>query len=113
VLLEDGVELKAVTAVDDHSRFCLAVGRVERATCRPVCRVFARTLAQFGAPEAVLTDNGKVRGQAPRREIVDVHVTDRLLEVWSGNELIRTLLRASGGEIRKKRAERMTARPPS
>ncbi len=38
--------------------------------------------------------------------IVDVHVTDRLLEVWLGNELIKTVLRASGGEVRKKRAER-------
>jgi transposase len=37
VLLEDGVELKAVTAIDDHSRFCLAAGLVERATSRPVC----------------------------------------------------------------------------
>src|SRR5688572_28787633 len=43
-------------------------------------------------------------------EIVDVHVTDRLLEVWAGNELIKTLVRTSGGEIRKKRAERRTAR---
>ena len=43
-------------------------------------------------------------------EIVDVHVTDRLLEVWLGNELIKTLVRTSGGgEIRKKRAE--TNRP--
>jgi transposase InsO family protein len=60
VLLEDGGELKAVTAIDDHSRFCLAVGLVERATSRPVCGVFARALGEFGAPEAVLTDNGKV-----------------------------------------------------
>jgi hypothetical protein len=46
-------------------------------------------------------------------EIVDVHVTDRLLEVWLGNELIKTLVRTSGGgEVRKKRAER-TARTPS
>ena len=45
-------------------------------------------------------------------ELVDVHVTDRLLEVWSGNDLIKTLVRTSGGgEIRKKRAER-TARSP-
>jgi transposase InsO family protein len=244
VLLEDGTDLKAVTAVDDHSRFCLAVGLVERATSRPVCGVFARILAQFGAPEAVLTDNGKVftgrfasrpmevlfdricrengirhlltaprsptttgkierfhgtlrrelltgatfptlavaqrvidgwiieyntdrphqslgrctpaerfatrapdagppidlTALAQRRtgddwvsrkvasngvisvawqqfsvgkhyggELVDVHVTDRLLEVWLGNELIKTLIRTSGGEIRKKRAER-TAR---
>jgi transposase InsO family protein len=60
VLLEDGAELKAVTAIDDHSRFCLAVGLVERATSRPVCGVFARILEEFGSPEAVLTDNGKV-----------------------------------------------------
>jgi transposase InsO family protein len=46
-------------------------------------------------------------------EIVDVHVTDRLLEVWLGNELIKTLVRTSGGgEVRKKRAKR-TARTPS
>ena len=34
---------------------------------------------------------------------------ERLLEVWAGNDLIKTLIRESGGEIRKKRAER-TAR---
>jgi hypothetical protein len=60
VLLDDGGEVKAVTAIDDHSRFCLAVGLVERASSRPVCGVFARALAEFGAPESVLTDNGKV-----------------------------------------------------
>ena len=36
VLLEDGTEVKAVTAIDDHSRFCLAVGLLERASSRPV-----------------------------------------------------------------------------
>ena len=221
VLLEDGGELKAVTAIDDHSRFCLAVGLVQRATSRPVCGVFARILGVFGAPEAVLTDNGKVFtgrfGSRPmevlfdrlcrengirqlRRELlhgrvfpslavaqqvidswiveyntdrphqalggctpaerfatrvpdggpaldlsaladrrsgddwisrrvaangiisvtsqpfsvgkhhagdlVDVHVGDRLLEVWSGNELIRTIVRTSTKEVRKKRAQR-------
>ena len=35
-----------------------------------------------------------------------VHVTDRLLEVSSGVEPIKTLIRNSRGEIRKKRAER-------
>jgi hypothetical protein len=46
-------------------------------------------------------------------DLVDVHVTDRLLEVWVGNELTKTLVRTSGGgEIRKKRAQR-TARTPS
>ena len=60
VLLTDGRELKAVTGIDDHSRFCIAVGLVERATSRPVCGVFAHALARYGAPEEVLTDNGKV-----------------------------------------------------
>ena len=60
VMLHDGRELKAVTAIDDHSRYCLAVGLVERATSRPVCGVFADLLVRFGVPGEVLTDNGKV-----------------------------------------------------
>jgi len=39
-------------------------------------------------------------------ETVDVHVRDQLLEVWIGNELLKTVLRTSTGEVRKKRAER-------
>jgi len=243
VLLADGSEVKAVTIIDDHSRYALAVGLVPRATSRPVCSVFAAALARFGAPEQVLTDNGKVFtgrfGLRPtevlfdricrengiehlltaprsptttgkierfhgtlRREflreqvfaglpaaqaaidgwlveyntdrphksigdctpaerfatritnpgedrpidlgalagrragddwvtrtvavngiisvawqvisvgahhgglIVDVHVSDRLLEIWHGNELIKTVVRTSKGDIRKKRAQR-------
>ena len=44
--------------------------------------------------------------------VVDVHVGDRLLEVWSRNELIKTVVRTSQKEVRKKRAER-TARTQS
>jgi transposase InsO family protein len=241
VLLDDGQELKAVTAIDDHSRYGLVVGLVERATTRPVCAVFAATLHRYGVPDEVLTDNGKVftgrfhakpvevlfdricrengithRLTAPysptttgkierfhgtlRRElldgqvfptiaaaqaaidtwlveyntdrphqsigrctpaerfatrpddtgpaldlsalhgrrdgddwvarrvasngiicvawqqlsvgkhrageIVDVHVRDRLLEIWSGNELLKTLIRSNDKEIRKKRASK-------
>lgn len=243
VLLTDGRELKAVTGIDDHSRFSVAVGLVEQATSRAVCAVFAQAMRRHGVPEEVLTDNGKVftgryagkpmevlfdricrengirhlltavrsptttgkierfhgtlrreclAGQvfadlptaqavidawvaeyntdrphqaigratpaerfavrpaatAPalpaeltaiedRRcgedwvtrtvaangiisvawqvlsvgkhhggEIVDVHVTDRLLEVWSGNDLVKTAVRTSKGEVRKKRAQR-------
>lgn len=39
-------------------------------------------------------------------EIVDVHVTDRILEVWSGPDLVKTVLRTTKGAIRKKRAQR-------
>ena len=39
-------------------------------------------------------------------EVVDVHATDTLLEVWSGTELIKTVLRTTKGGIRKKRAQK-------
>ncbi|MDT4892339.1 MAG: hypothetical protein QOE97_1374, partial [Pseudonocardiales bacterium] len=35
---------------------------------------------------------------------VDVHVSDDLLQIWSGAELIKTVERSSRGEVRKKRA---------
>ena len=68
ILLADGTEIKAVTGIDDHSRFVVAVGLVPRATSRPVCGVFAAALSRYGAPEQVLTDNGKVfTGRFSRR----------------------------------------------
>ncbi|MFI5876619.1 IS481 family transposase [Streptomyces sp. NPDC051445] len=57
--LADGRELKLVTGVDDHSRFCVIASVVERATGRAVCSAFAAALGVFGCPEEVLTDNGK------------------------------------------------------
>jgi hypothetical protein len=47
---------------------------------------------------------GKHRGG----EVVDIHVRDRLLEVWSGNDLIRSIARDHPGPIRKRRAARPT-----
>jgi transposase InsO family protein len=35
---------------------------------------------------------------------VDVHVGDQLLQIWSGDELIKTVQRTSRGEVRKKKA---------
>ena len=52
-------EAKVVTAVDDHSRFCVIARVVERATGRAVCLALAEALARFGVPEEVNTDNGK------------------------------------------------------
>ncbi|MDF2738933.1 MAG: family transposase [Actinomycetia bacterium] len=60
IWLTDGRELKAVTGIDDHSRFCVMAGLIERATARSVCRVFTQALARYGTPEELLTDNGKV-----------------------------------------------------
>jgi transposase InsO family protein len=60
VLLDDGTDLKIVTGIDDHSRFCVAAGLVARATSRAVCEVFKQAMLTYGVPDEVLTDNGKV-----------------------------------------------------
>ena len=60
VMLDDGTDLKVVTGVDDHSRFCVAAGLVRRATARAVCEVFKASMLRYGVPDEVLTDNGKV-----------------------------------------------------
>jgi transposase InsO family protein len=52
-------EARIVTGVDDHSRFCVIARVVERATGRAICLAFAQALEGYGAPEEVLTDNGK------------------------------------------------------
>src|SRR6266567_70431 len=58
--LADGTEVKIVTGVDDHSRFCVIAMAVMRATARPVCLAFVDAMGVYGVPEEVLTDNGKV-----------------------------------------------------
>jgi len=49
-------------------------------------------------------------GRHRAREMVDVHVRETTLEVWCGNELLKTVARTSKGEVRKKRAERQPKR---
>lgn len=63
-------EVKLISGIDDHSRYCVIASVVERATSRAVCRAFLTALARFGVPEQVLTDNGiqftsKFRPRAP------------------------------------------------
>jgi transposase InsO family protein len=58
--LADGREVKIVTGLDDHSRYCVIARAVLRATARPVCRAFVDAMAVYGVPEEVLTDNGTV-----------------------------------------------------
>lgn len=59
VRLEDGAELSIVTGVDDHSRFCVCAHLTPRATARPVCEALLEALERHGAPQQILTDNGK------------------------------------------------------
>lgn len=60
VMLHDGTECKAITGIDDHSRFCVIAKLVHRATARPVCEALLEALSHHGVPEQILTDNGKV-----------------------------------------------------
>jgi transposase InsO family protein len=60
LFLSDGTECKVVTGVDDHSRFCVCAKVVARATARPVCDALLEALRRYGAPEQILSDNGKV-----------------------------------------------------
>jgi hypothetical protein len=53
-------EVKIVTGVDDHSRYCVIAKAVMRATARPVCQAFLDAMAVYGVPEEVLSDNGTV-----------------------------------------------------
>ena len=73
-LLADGTRAKALTGVDDHSRFCVCAALMPRERTQPVCDAFAAALRTHGVPEQVLTDNGKVFtgrfGHPPDRGVV-------------------------------------------
>jgi transposase InsO family protein len=58
--LADGTEVKAVSGIDDSSRFVVSALLVERATAGPVCAALLAALRRHGVPEQILTDNGKV-----------------------------------------------------
>ena len=48
--LAGGTEVKIVTGVDDHSRFCVITKAVRRATARPVCLAFVEAMRAYGVP---------------------------------------------------------------
>jgi transposase InsO family protein len=58
--LGDGTTAKALTGLDDHSRFCVAARLMHRERTSKVCEGFSVALRQYGVPDQVLTDNGKV-----------------------------------------------------
>jgi hypothetical protein len=59
-LLADGSHAKALTGVDDHSRFCVSARLMPRERTRAVCDGLAVALRAHGVPQQLLTDNGKV-----------------------------------------------------
>ena len=59
-LLADGTTAKALTGVDDHSRYCVSARLMARERTQSVCDGFSSALRTYGVPAQVLTDNGKV-----------------------------------------------------
>jgi hypothetical protein len=59
-LLADGTHAKALTGIDDHSRFCVSARLMPAERTRAVCDALAAALRRYGVPEQILTDNGKV-----------------------------------------------------
>jgi len=57
VRLEDGGELRLVSGLDDHSRYCVSV---KLTPARPVCAALTAAMHLHGVPEQILTDNGKL-----------------------------------------------------
>jgi transposase len=59
-VLADGTKAKALTGIDDHSRFCVSANLMVRESSQKVCAGLTKALETFGVPEQILTDNGKV-----------------------------------------------------
>jgi transposase InsO family protein len=59
-LLADSTTAKALTGVDDHSRFCVSARLMPHERTQLVCDGLSAALRRHGVPEQILTDNGKV-----------------------------------------------------
>jgi transposase InsO family protein len=59
-VLADGTRAKALSGVDDHSRFCISAHLMVRESSQRVCEGLAAALRTWGVPGQILTDNGKV-----------------------------------------------------
>jgi transposase InsO family protein len=59
-LLADGSHAKALTGLDDHSRFCVSARLMPAERTRAVCDGLSWALGAHGCPQQLLTDNGKV-----------------------------------------------------
>ena len=76
-LLADGTSAKALTGIDDHSRFCVSARLMRRERTQLVCDGFLAAMRAHGVPQQVLTDNGKVFTGKYAKPPVDV-LFDRL-----------------------------------
>jgi hypothetical protein len=114
--LADGTSAKALTGIDDHSRMCVCAKLMARERTRAVCDALRGALATYGAPEQILTDNGKVFTGRFNHPVVEV-LFDAICR-QNGIEHLLTQPRSptTTGKIerfhRSLRAEFLSNRPP-
>jgi transposase InsO family protein len=71
-VLADSTRAKALSGVDDHSRFCISAHLMVRETSGNVCQGLAKALSSYGVVTQILTDNGKVFTGRFGRPVVEV-----------------------------------------
>lgn len=114
--LADGTSAKALTGIDDHSRMCVCARLMARERTRAVCDGLRAALHTYGAPEQILTDNGKVFTGRFNHPVVEV-LFDRICREH-GIEHLLTQPRSptTTGKIerfhRSMRAEFLSSTPP-
>jgi hypothetical protein len=59
-LMADGTTAKALTGVDDHSRFCVSAKLMPKERTQAVCDGLSAAMQAHGVPQQILTDNGRV-----------------------------------------------------
>ena len=59
-LIADGSQAKALTGIDDHSRFCVSAKLMPRERTRLICDGLRAAISCYGPPEQLLTDNARV-----------------------------------------------------
>jgi transposase len=74
-LLADGTRAKALTGVDDHSRFCVSATLMPRERTRPVVMRWPAALRAHGVPELAVDAQGDAAG------VVDAVVADPVVGV--------------------------------
>jgi transposase len=87
--LADGSEVKIVTGIDDHSRYCVIAKAVMRATARPVCQAFLDAMAIYGVPA---------------RKVVTVTAGDHSFQISLGSETIAVVPRTTAREVHRYKA---------
>jgi len=60
VRLADGSDVEILNVIDDHSRLCVGARARSVYTAPDVVAVFSHSISRFGAPAAVLSDNGAI-----------------------------------------------------